>query len=144
MARADSASLEPLQPLRDVVIVFEEEPGARGDGFAGDLVDVGGLRQPRAGQGDHADRMILEQQRHGDHGVEAAHQRGDLVAALLGLGRLVDLGLAGAAAGAAGGLAAAFFACMERALALAARGQGRTSPNPVVGAVVVSGDGVVV
>jgi len=33
---------------------------------------------------------------------------------------------------------------MERALFLAARGRGRTSPNPLVGAVVVAGDGVVV
>jgi diaminohydroxyphosphoribosylaminopyrimidine deaminase/5-amino-6-(5-phosphoribosylamino)uracil reductase len=33
---------------------------------------------------------------------------------------------------------------MERALFLAARGRGRTSPNPMVGAVVVSADGVVV
>lgn len=33
---------------------------------------------------------------------------------------------------------------MERALFLAARGRGRTSPNPVVGAVVVTPDGVVV
>ena len=33
---------------------------------------------------------------------------------------------------------------MERALFHAARGAGRTSPNPLVGAVVVSGDGVVV
>jgi diaminohydroxyphosphoribosylaminopyrimidine deaminase / 5-amino-6-(5-phosphoribosylamino)uracil reductase len=33
---------------------------------------------------------------------------------------------------------------MERALFLAARGRGRTSPNPMVGAVVVSSDGVVV
>jgi diaminohydroxyphosphoribosylaminopyrimidine deaminase/5-amino-6-(5-phosphoribosylamino)uracil reductase len=33
---------------------------------------------------------------------------------------------------------------MERALFLAARGRGRTSPNPLVGAVVVSPDGVVV
>jgi diaminohydroxyphosphoribosylaminopyrimidine deaminase/5-amino-6-(5-phosphoribosylamino)uracil reductase len=33
---------------------------------------------------------------------------------------------------------------MARALALAARGRGRTSPNPVVGAVVVSADGVIV
>ena len=33
---------------------------------------------------------------------------------------------------------------MERALFLAARGRGRTSPNPLVGAVVVSLDGVVV
>ena len=33
---------------------------------------------------------------------------------------------------------------MERALLLAARGRGRTSPNPVVGAVVVSPEGVVV
>ena len=33
---------------------------------------------------------------------------------------------------------------MERALFLAARGSGRTSPNPLVGAVVVSPDGVVV
>jgi len=33
---------------------------------------------------------------------------------------------------------------MERALFHAARGSGRTSPNPLVGAVVVSGDGVVV
>ncbi len=32
---------------------------------------------------------------------------------------------------------------MDRALALAARGRGRTSPNPMVGAVVVSDDGVV-
>jgi diaminohydroxyphosphoribosylaminopyrimidine deaminase/5-amino-6-(5-phosphoribosylamino)uracil reductase len=35
-------------------------------------------------------------------------------------------------------------AFMERALFLAARGSGRTSPNPLVGAVVVSPDGVVV
>ena len=33
---------------------------------------------------------------------------------------------------------------MDRALFLAARGRGRTSPNPMVGAVVVSRDGVVV
>ena len=33
---------------------------------------------------------------------------------------------------------------MDRALALASRGRGRTSPNPMVGAVVVSADGVVV
>ncbi len=33
---------------------------------------------------------------------------------------------------------------MDRALFLAARGRGRTSPNPLVGAVVVSSDGVVV
>src|ERR1700730_2365816 len=33
---------------------------------------------------------------------------------------------------------------MDRALALAARGRGRTSPNPMVGAVVVSPDGVIV
>src|SRR3954469_21145637 len=33
---------------------------------------------------------------------------------------------------------------MERALQLAERGRGRTSPNPLVGAVVVSTDGVVV
>src|SRR5438874_3464882 len=33
---------------------------------------------------------------------------------------------------------------MERALFHAARGRGRTSPNPMVGAVVVSPDGVVV
>jgi len=33
---------------------------------------------------------------------------------------------------------------MERALFLAERGRGRTSPNPMVGAVVVSGDGIVV
>ena len=33
---------------------------------------------------------------------------------------------------------------MTRALALAARGRGRTSPNPLVGAVIVSPDGVVV
>ena len=33
---------------------------------------------------------------------------------------------------------------MERALFHAARGAGRTSPNPLVGAVVVSADGVVV
>ncbi len=33
---------------------------------------------------------------------------------------------------------------MDRALFLAARGRGRTSPNPLVGAVVVAGDGVVV
>jgi diaminohydroxyphosphoribosylaminopyrimidine deaminase/5-amino-6-(5-phosphoribosylamino)uracil reductase len=33
---------------------------------------------------------------------------------------------------------------MDRALFLAARGRGRTSPNPMVGAVVVSADGVVV
>jgi diaminohydroxyphosphoribosylaminopyrimidine deaminase / 5-amino-6-(5-phosphoribosylamino)uracil reductase len=32
---------------------------------------------------------------------------------------------------------------MDRALSLAARGRGRTSPNPLVGAVVVAGDGVV-
>ena len=32
---------------------------------------------------------------------------------------------------------------MERALFLAARGRGCTSPNPMVGAVVVSSDGVV-
>src|SRR5262252_10880563 len=33
---------------------------------------------------------------------------------------------------------------MERALQLAERGRGRTSPNPLVGAVVVSSEGVVV
>ena len=33
---------------------------------------------------------------------------------------------------------------MDRALFLAARGRGRTSPNPMVGAVVVSTDGVIV
>src|SRR5437660_8761437 len=33
---------------------------------------------------------------------------------------------------------------MERALFHAARGRGRTSPNPVVGALVVSADGIVV
>jgi diaminohydroxyphosphoribosylaminopyrimidine deaminase/5-amino-6-(5-phosphoribosylamino)uracil reductase len=33
---------------------------------------------------------------------------------------------------------------MARALALAERGRGRTSPNPMVGAVVVDGDGIVV
>src|SRR3954466_5547287 len=33
---------------------------------------------------------------------------------------------------------------MERALFHAARGTGRTSPNPLVGAVVVSADGVVI
>jgi len=33
---------------------------------------------------------------------------------------------------------------MDRALALAERGRGRTSPNPMVGAVLVDGDGVVV
>src|SRR5438477_4133741 len=33
---------------------------------------------------------------------------------------------------------------MERALFLAARGRGRTSPNPMVGAVVVTADGLVV
>src|ERR1700682_4569082 len=33
---------------------------------------------------------------------------------------------------------------MQRALFLAARGRGRTSPNPMVGAVVVSNDGVIV
>src|SRR5262245_34379943 len=33
---------------------------------------------------------------------------------------------------------------MTRALSLAARGRGRTSPNPLVGAVVVAPDGVVV
>ena len=33
---------------------------------------------------------------------------------------------------------------MERALFLAERGRGRTTPNPIVGAVVVSPDGVVV
>jgi diaminohydroxyphosphoribosylaminopyrimidine deaminase / 5-amino-6-(5-phosphoribosylamino)uracil reductase len=33
---------------------------------------------------------------------------------------------------------------MDRALVLAARGRGRTSPNPMVGAVVVSPDGVIV
>ena len=33
---------------------------------------------------------------------------------------------------------------MERALFHAARGRGRTSPNPLVGAVVVSADGVIV
>src|SRR4051794_7579240 len=33
---------------------------------------------------------------------------------------------------------------MSRALALAERGRGRTSPNPMVGAVVVDGEGVVV
>jgi len=33
---------------------------------------------------------------------------------------------------------------MDRALFLAARGRGRTSPNPMVGAVVVSADGVIV
>ena len=33
---------------------------------------------------------------------------------------------------------------MDRALQLAERGRGRTSPNPLVGAVVVSRDGVVV
>ncbi len=42
---------------------------------------------------------------------------------------------------AAGGLDRAF---MDRALQLAERGRGRTSPNPLVGAVVVSSDGVVV
>jgi diaminohydroxyphosphoribosylaminopyrimidine deaminase/5-amino-6-(5-phosphoribosylamino)uracil reductase len=35
-------------------------------------------------------------------------------------------------------------AYMRRALALAERGRGRTSPNPMVGAVIVSGEGVVV
>jgi diaminohydroxyphosphoribosylaminopyrimidine deaminase/5-amino-6-(5-phosphoribosylamino)uracil reductase len=35
-------------------------------------------------------------------------------------------------------------ACMERALFWAERGRGRTSPNPIVGAVVVTPDGVVV
>src|SRR5688500_5017286 len=33
---------------------------------------------------------------------------------------------------------------MRRALALASRGRGRTSPNPMVGAVIVDDDGVVV
>src|SRR5579864_2522185 len=33
---------------------------------------------------------------------------------------------------------------MDRALFLAARGRGRTSPNPMVGAVVVAPDGVIV
>src|SRR6476646_4246866 len=33
---------------------------------------------------------------------------------------------------------------MERALSIAERGRGRTSPNPIVGAVVVSTDGIVV
>jgi diaminohydroxyphosphoribosylaminopyrimidine deaminase/5-amino-6-(5-phosphoribosylamino)uracil reductase len=33
---------------------------------------------------------------------------------------------------------------MQRALMLAARGRGRTSPNPMVGATVVAGDGVIV
>ncbi len=33
---------------------------------------------------------------------------------------------------------------MDRALFLAARGRGRTSPNPLVGAVIVAGDGVIV
>src|SRR6187397_3723536 len=33
---------------------------------------------------------------------------------------------------------------MERALFLAERGRGRTSPNPMVGAVVVTADGIVV
>src|SRR5436190_15825256 len=33
---------------------------------------------------------------------------------------------------------------MARALFLAARGRGRTSPNPMVGAVVVSNDGLIV
>src|SRR5262245_65177424 len=33
---------------------------------------------------------------------------------------------------------------MTRALALAARGRGRTSPNPMVGAVIVDGEGVIV
>lgn len=33
---------------------------------------------------------------------------------------------------------------MQRALLLAARGRGRTSPNPMVGATVVAGDGVIV
>ena len=33
---------------------------------------------------------------------------------------------------------------MDRALFLAERGRGRTSPNPIVGAVVVSSDGIVV
>jgi diaminohydroxyphosphoribosylaminopyrimidine deaminase/5-amino-6-(5-phosphoribosylamino)uracil reductase len=33
---------------------------------------------------------------------------------------------------------------MNRALSLAERGRGRTSPNPLVGAVVVSRDGVIV
>ena len=33
---------------------------------------------------------------------------------------------------------------MDRALFLAARGRGRTSPNPMVGAIVVTPDGVVV
>ena len=32
---------------------------------------------------------------------------------------------------------------MRRALALAAKGRGRTSPNPLVGAVIVGGDAVV-
>ena len=32
---------------------------------------------------------------------------------------------------------------MQRALMLAARGRGRTSPNPMVGATVVAGDGVI-
>src|SRR5947209_4691457 len=32
---------------------------------------------------------------------------------------------------------------MDRALVLAARGRGRTSPNPMVGAIVVSRDGIV-
>jgi diaminohydroxyphosphoribosylaminopyrimidine deaminase/5-amino-6-(5-phosphoribosylamino)uracil reductase len=35
-------------------------------------------------------------------------------------------------------------AWMERALDLAERGRGRTTPNPIVGAVVVSPPGVVV
>src|ERR1019366_10538935 len=33
---------------------------------------------------------------------------------------------------------------MDRALFLAARGRGRTSPNPLVGAVIVSPDGVII
>ena len=33
---------------------------------------------------------------------------------------------------------------MDRALFLAERGRGRTSPNPMVGAVIVSTDGVIV
>src|SRR5437899_10583911 len=33
---------------------------------------------------------------------------------------------------------------MDRALFLAARGRGRTSPNPMVGAVIVSPDGLIV
>jgi diaminohydroxyphosphoribosylaminopyrimidine deaminase/5-amino-6-(5-phosphoribosylamino)uracil reductase len=35
-------------------------------------------------------------------------------------------------------------ALMQRALVLAARGRGRTSPNPMVGATVITADGVIV